>query len=93
MSVYDENIKNRNEMCDKANFIQGDEWNYTVAHASKVAGYSTALHLQMEAKIASKVKRLGGLASSNILYQDVTGKLSTVDFEDILNGKIKLINM
>ncbi|XP_041358938.1 proteasome maturation protein-like isoform X2 [Gigantopelta aegis] len=48
-------------------------------------GIHAPLRLQMERNIASKFQRLPGLTSSNVLYDTLTGKDETIDFEDIFN--------
>ena len=48
-------------------------------------GVHAPLRLQMERKSASQVSRLPFLQSSNLMLDSLTGKLDTIEYEDILN--------
>lgn len=48
-------------------------------------GLHAPLRLTVERKVASQIHRLPGLQSSNIMSDLLTGRLDTIEFDDILN--------
>jgi len=48
-------------------------------------GLHAPLRLKLERRIASKVQRLPCLASSHLMSDILTGRLDTIEFDDILN--------
>ncbi|XP_052792202.1 proteasome maturation protein-like [Mya arenaria] len=48
-------------------------------------GLHAPLRLQMELNVASKMRRLPGLASSRVLENSLTGRDMLLDFEDVFN--------
>jgi proteasome maturation protein len=56
-----------------------------MAMLRQTQGCYAPLHLKMELEIASRVKRLPCLPSSNLMTDSLTGRLDTIDFDSILN--------
>ncbi|XP_050417010.1 proteasome maturation protein [Patella vulgata] len=56
-----------------------------LAMLRNMQGMHMPLRLKMEQTIASKMQRLPCLASSNIMLDTLTGRNTTVDFEDVFN--------
>jgi len=54
----------------------------------QVQGMYAPLHLEMERVIAHKIQRLPCLPSSNLMSDILTGRLESMDFEDVLNSPI-----
>jgi len=52
-------------------------------------GLHAPLRLMMERKVASKVQRLPGMASSNLMFDILTGRLDDIEFADILNDPME----
>jgi len=50
-----------------------------------VQGLYAPLHLEMERRIAGRMLRLPCMPSSNLLLDSLTGRLDTIEFDDILN--------
>jgi len=48
-------------------------------------GLHAPLRLKLERDLASKIERLPGLASSHLMSDILTGRLDTIEFDDILN--------
>jgi proteasome maturation protein len=48
-------------------------------------GCYAPLHIKMELDVASRIKRLPCLASSNLMTDTLTGRLDSMEFDDILN--------
>jgi proteasome maturation protein len=48
-------------------------------------GLHAPLRLNVEYKVANQIQRLPGLQSSNLMSDILSGRLDTIDFEDILN--------
>jgi len=48
-------------------------------------GLHAPLRLKLERQVASKMQRLPGLASSHLMSDILTGRLDTIEFDDILN--------
>jgi proteasome maturation protein len=49
-----------------------------------IQGLHAPLRLKTEREIASRMQRLPGLPSSNLMSDILTGRLDTIDFEDFL---------
>lgn len=52
-------------------------------------GIHAPLRLNMERRTAAQMRRLPCLPSSNIMLNSLTGKLDTVDFDDVLNNPME----
>jgi len=65
------------------NYVKNQEGN-DFAMLQRIQGIHAPLRLKVERDVASKIQRMPGLQSSNLMSDILAGRLDDIDFEDIL---------